>query len=70
VPFLRAFFDKAVAVMVAQGGGQLRIPIARRPEPEQASAEPDLNEPSDASSSEPAPTDSAGSGQAPADTTE
>lgn len=27
VPFLKAFFDKAVAVMAAQGGGRLRIPV-------------------------------------------
>jgi len=27
VPFLRAFFDKAVALMLAQGGGRLRIPM-------------------------------------------
>lgn len=27
VPFLRAFFDKAVALMLAQGGGKLRIPM-------------------------------------------
>jgi hypothetical protein len=27
VPFLRAFFDKAIALMVAQGGGKLRIPV-------------------------------------------
>ena len=27
VPFLRAFFDKAVAMMLAQGGGKLRIPV-------------------------------------------
>jgi hypothetical protein len=27
VPFLKAFFDKAVAMMVAQGGGRLRIPV-------------------------------------------
>ena len=40
VPFLRAFFDKAIAVMIAQGGGQLRIPIPVRPaeEPEEESA--------------------------------
>jgi hypothetical protein len=30
VPFLRAFFDKAIAVLAAQGGGQLRIPVAKR----------------------------------------
>ena len=27
VPFLRGFFDKAVALMLAQGGGRLRIPM-------------------------------------------
>jgi hypothetical protein len=27
VPFLRAFFDKAVALMIAQGSGRLRIPV-------------------------------------------
>jgi hypothetical protein len=27
VPFLKAFFDKAVALMLAQGGGRLRIPV-------------------------------------------
>ena len=31
VPFLRAFFDKAVAVLASQGGGQLRIPVRREP---------------------------------------
>jgi hypothetical protein len=30
VPFLRAFFDKAIAVLAAQGGGQLRIPVGKR----------------------------------------
>lgn len=30
VPFLRAFFDKAVAVLVAQNKGQLRIPVPNR----------------------------------------
>jgi hypothetical protein len=30
VPFLRGFFDKAVAVLAAQGGGQLRIPVKRQ----------------------------------------
>jgi hypothetical protein len=28
VPFLKGFFDKAVALMVAQGNGRLRIPMA------------------------------------------
>jgi hypothetical protein len=31
VPFLRAFFDKAVAVLLAQGGGSLRVPVPARP---------------------------------------
>ncbi len=38
VPFLKAFFDKAVALMIAQGGGKLRIPTQRQvaaPAPEQ-----------------------------------
>ncbi len=30
VPFLRAFFDKAVAFMVAQGNGSLKIPVPNR----------------------------------------
>jgi hypothetical protein len=30
VPFLRAFFDKAIAVLASQGGGQLRIPVPKR----------------------------------------
>jgi hypothetical protein len=29
VPFLRAFFEKAIAVLLAQGNGQLRVPIPR-----------------------------------------
>jgi hypothetical protein len=32
VPFLRAFFEKAIAVLLAQGGGQLRVPV-RKPAP-------------------------------------
>jgi hypothetical protein len=31
MPFLRAFFDKAIAVLLAQGNGQLRVPIPRTP---------------------------------------
>jgi len=31
VPFLRAFFDKAIAVLLAQGNGQLRVPIPQKP---------------------------------------
>lgn len=29
VPFLRAFFEKAIAVLLAQGNGQLRIPVRK-----------------------------------------
>jgi len=29
VPFLRAFFEKAVGVLLAQGNGQLRVPVPR-----------------------------------------
>jgi hypothetical protein len=29
VPFLRAFFEKAIAVLLAQGNGQLRVPLPR-----------------------------------------
>jgi hypothetical protein len=40
VPFLKAFFDKAVAMMVAQGGGRLRIPVpGKPPEAEPAASE-------------------------------
>ena len=41
IPFLRAFFDKAVGLMVAQGGGQLRIPVRKRPEEPEALTEED-----------------------------
>jgi hypothetical protein len=30
VPFLKAFFQKAMSVLIAQGGGNLRLPIPRR----------------------------------------
>jgi hypothetical protein len=30
VPFLRAFFDKAVAVLAMQGGGRLQVPIRKQ----------------------------------------
>jgi len=33
VPFLRGFFEKAIAVLLAQGKGQLRVPIPRAAEP-------------------------------------
>ena len=31
VPFLRGFFEKAIAVLLAQGNGQLRIPVRKPP---------------------------------------
>lgn len=36
VPFLRAFFDKAIAVLLRQSGGRLRIPVPQRPKAEAA----------------------------------
>ncbi|HEX4337859.1 MAG TPA: hypothetical protein VH062_18245 [Polyangiaceae bacterium] len=38
VPFLKAFFDKAIAMMIAEGGGRLRIPVPGKL-PESAGAE-------------------------------
>jgi uncharacterized protein with PIN domain len=32
VPFLRGFFEKAVAMLLAQSGGSLNLPVSRRPE--------------------------------------
>jgi hypothetical protein len=42
VPFLKAFFDKAVALMLAQSGGRLRIPVpaALADQPADAATEP------------------------------
>ncbi len=36
IPFLRGFFEKAVSLMLAQGGGKLRVPVGMKP----AGAEP------------------------------
>jgi hypothetical protein len=47
VPFLRAFFDKAVAMMLAQGGGRLRIPVPSAPM-EGEGATPNEGTPADA----------------------
>ena len=33
VPFLRGFFEKAVSLLLAQGGGSLRIPVPRAAAP-------------------------------------
>jgi hypothetical protein len=43
VPFLRGYFEKAISLLLAQGGGNLKIPVARAPaepasEPEQTEA--------------------------------
>jgi len=40
VPFLRAFFEKAVGVLLAQGNGQLRVPVPRLPGTEGAAPTP------------------------------
>lgn len=40
VPFLRAFFEKAVGVLLAQGNGQLRVPVPRAPGTEGAAPTP------------------------------
>lgn len=39
VPFLRAFFDKAIAGLLVRGQGRLRIPLRRRPNAEAAPGE-------------------------------
>ncbi|HVW24346.1 MAG TPA: hypothetical protein VHC69_03205 [Polyangiaceae bacterium] len=31
VPFLKAFFDKAIAMIIAEGGGRIRIPVTGKP---------------------------------------
>jgi hypothetical protein len=44
VPFLKAFFDKAVALMLAQSGGRLRIPVpSALASGEQAEAAPEAD---------------------------
>lgn len=67
IPFLRAFFEKAVSVLAAQGQGKLRIPLRRGPEfepapPEAAAAGAEVSsaagaesEPMPPAASEPAP---------------
>jgi hypothetical protein len=59
VPFLRAFFDKAVGILIAQSGGRLRIPVraareAAQPEASSAEGEPaaDAAPPPEASENE------------------
>lgn len=32
IPFLRAFFDKALATLAVQGGGRLQVPVRKEPE--------------------------------------
>ena len=43
VPFLKAFFDKAVALMLAQSGGRLRIPVPASLATDQPNAAPEAN---------------------------
>jgi hypothetical protein len=40
IPFLRGFFDKAVALLAAQGGGRIRVPVRRAPGEPAAATEP------------------------------
>lgn len=57
LPFLRAFFEKAVGAMLQQGSGSLRIPVPRRPDQPAAEGEPkpDGNPPApESAESEPA----------------
>jgi hypothetical protein len=58
VPFLRAFFDKAVAFMVAQGQGSLKIPVPNRLPTDGASGSPETA--STTTSDAPADSDSSG----------
>jgi hypothetical protein len=48
LPFLRAFFEKAVGALLQQGGGSLRIPVPRRPEQPAVEAAAAPEPPSDA----------------------
>jgi hypothetical protein len=52
VPFLRAFFEKAISVLAAQGQGRLRIPIRPKPSPAEAASS---EAPSSEAASEPEP---------------
>jgi hypothetical protein len=54
VPFLRAFFDKGVAAMLAQNQGKLRIPMRKRPEgaAEGAPAEQPAEQPAEAAAAD------------------
>lgn len=45
VPFLKAFFEKAVGSMLAQGGGRLRVPVPRAPMTDAAPAGDEAAEP-------------------------
>jgi hypothetical protein len=58
VKFLTSYFDKAIALLAAQQGGQLRIPIPRPAEPrasEPETVEPEAAAPADAPSDSPSP---------------
>ncbi len=55
LPFLRTFFEKAVAALLQQGQGSLRIPVPKRPEaaPEASAAAPEPEAPAAEASAEP-----------------
>jgi hypothetical protein len=38
IPFLRAFFDKALATLAVQGGGRLQVPVRQEAEAPEAPA--------------------------------
>jgi hypothetical protein len=76
VPFLRAFFEKAVAVLAAQGQGNIRIPVPAQAspggegEPSSPGAEEPAAQPEEAAAAQPeepaaAPADEAQGGEAP-----
>jgi hypothetical protein len=45
IGFLRAFFDKALAIMLAQGQGRLNIPVRRSQDPSEVPAPPEAEQP-------------------------
>lgn len=64
VPFLRGFFDKAIAILLAQNKGQLRIPVPQRPPTLEGEPEipPSSTEPTAGTAGTPASEDAATGG--------
>ena len=62
IPFLTAYFDKAIAILLAQGGGKLRVPIPRQPALAPVAAEDPASAPAEGTA-----TPDAGPPEAPAD---